>query len=58
MAASRAACVRRSSARLHDSTLKMMPIPEGVALPNVFSQIKDGKFTGNESQHSRARRRR
>ncbi len=36
------------SARLHASSLKMMPIPEGVALPNVFAQIKDGKFTANE----------
>lgn len=36
------------SARLHASTLKMMPIPEGVALPNVFNQIKDGKFTSTD----------
>lgn len=36
------------AARLHASTLKMMPVPEGVALPNFFSQIKDGKFVGNE----------
>ena len=36
------------TARLQVSTLKMMPIPEGVALPNVFAQIKDGKFEGNE----------
>jgi NAD(P)H-dependent FMN reductase len=36
------------SARLHISTLKMMPIPEGVVLPNVFTQLKDGKFTANE----------
>ncbi len=35
-------------ARLQASTLKMMPIPEGVALPNVFAQLKDGKFEGNE----------
>ena len=30
------------------STLKMMPIPEGVAIPNFFTQVKDGKFEGNE----------
>jgi NAD(P)H-dependent FMN reductase len=30
------------------ATLKMMPIPETVWLPNVFQQIKDGVFTGNE----------
>ena len=35
-------------ARSHVSTLKMMPIPEGVALPSVFAQIKDGKFEANE----------
>jgi NAD(P)H-dependent FMN reductase len=35
-------------ARLQASTLKMMPIPEGVALPNVFAQLKDGKFEGND----------
>lgn len=35
-------------ARLHVSTLKMMPVPEGVALPNVFAQLKDGKFEGND----------
>jgi NAD(P)H-dependent FMN reductase len=35
-------------ARLHASTLKMMPIPEGVALPGVFTQLKDGKFTAND----------
>jgi NAD(P)H-dependent FMN reductase len=35
-------------ARSHVSTLKMMPIPEGVALPNVYTQIKDGKFEANE----------
>jgi NAD(P)H-dependent FMN reductase len=35
-------------ARLQASTLKMMPIPEGVALPNVFAQLQDGKFVGNE----------
>lgn len=41
---------QRSSqtARLQASTLKMMPIPEGVVLPNVFTQLKDGKFTANE----------
>ena len=26
----------------------MMPIPEGVAIPNVFAQLKDGKFQANE----------
>jgi NAD(P)H-dependent FMN reductase len=36
------------AARLHASTLKMMPIPEGVALPGVFSQLKDGKFVAND----------
>ncbi|MEJ1969899.1 MAG: NAD(P)H-dependent oxidoreductase [Rhizomicrobium sp.] len=36
------------TARLHASTLKMMPIPEGVALPGFSAQIQDGKFTGNE----------
>jgi NAD(P)H-dependent FMN reductase len=36
------------SARLQTTTLKMMPIPEGVVLPNVFTQLKDGKFTANE----------
>jgi len=35
-------------ARTHVSTLKMMPIPEGVAIPSFFAQIKDGKFEGNE----------
>ncbi|HEY0107381.1 MAG TPA: NAD(P)H-dependent oxidoreductase [Rhizomicrobium sp.] len=35
-------------ARSHASTLKMMPVPEGVALPGVFAQIKDGKFEANE----------
>jgi NAD(P)H-dependent FMN reductase len=30
------------------ATLKMMPIPENVSLPNVFQQIKDGVFTANE----------
>ena len=34
--------------RLMASTLKMMPLPEGVALPNVFTQIKDGVFAANE----------
>ena len=29
-------------------SLKMMPIPETVWLPNVFQQIKDGVFTANE----------
>ena len=35
-------------ARLMTSTLKMMPVPEGIALPNVFSQIVEGKFTAND----------
>ncbi|MBV8976536.1 MAG: NAD(P)H-dependent oxidoreductase [Alphaproteobacteria bacterium] len=35
-------------ARLMTSTLKMMPVPEGVALPNVFQQLADGKFVANE----------
>jgi NAD(P)H-dependent FMN reductase len=35
-------------ARSHASTLKMMPIPEGVAIPSFFTQIKDGKFEGSE----------
>ena len=30
------------------ATLKMMPIPETVWLPNVFSQINDGTFTPTE----------
>jgi NAD(P)H-dependent FMN reductase len=30
------------------AALKMMPIPEGVWLPNVFQQIKDGVFTAND----------
>ncbi|MDE2465184.1 MAG: NAD(P)H-dependent oxidoreductase [Alphaproteobacteria bacterium] len=34
--------------RLMVSTLKMMPLPEGVALPNVFNQIKDGAFVAND----------
>jgi len=34
--------------KLQLTTLKMMPIPEGMALPNVFQQLKDGKFTANE----------
>jgi NAD(P)H-dependent FMN reductase len=29
-------------------TLKMMPIPETVWLPNVYGQLKDGAFTANE----------
>lgn len=35
------------SARLQASTLKMMPVPEGVALPSVFAQLQDGKFVAN-----------
>lgn len=34
--------------RLMVSTLKMMPVPEGVALPNVFAQLGDGKFHAND----------
>ena len=30
------------------ATLKMMPIPENVWLPNVFQQIRDGEFQSNE----------
>lgn len=29
------------------ATLKMMPVPENVWLPNVFQQIKDGQFSAN-----------
>ena len=29
-------------------SLKMMPIPETVWLPNVFQQLKDGAFSANE----------
>lgn len=36
------------TAKLTLSTLKMMPLPEGVWLPNVFQQFKDGKFVANE----------
>lgn len=35
-------------ARITASTLKMMPVPEMVVLPNVFNQLKDGVFTANE----------
>jgi NAD(P)H-dependent FMN reductase len=35
-------------ARSQASTLKMMPVPEGVALPNVFQQLEGGKFIANE----------
>jgi NAD(P)H-dependent FMN reductase len=35
------------AARLMLSTLKAMPVPEGVALPNVFQQIAADKFTAN-----------
>ena len=34
-------------ARITASTLKMMPVPEMVVLPNVFQQLKDGVFTSN-----------
>jgi NAD(P)H-dependent FMN reductase len=36
------------AARLHTTSVKMMPIPESVGIPNFFGQIKDGKFEGNE----------
>jgi len=36
------------AARLQLTTLKMMPIPEGVALPNFYQQFKDGKFVAND----------
>ena len=36
------------AARLHTTSVKMMPIPEAVGIPNFFGQIKDGKFIGNE----------
>ena len=35
-------------ARLMATTLKMMPVPEGVALPNVYQQLKNGAFQPNE----------
>jgi NAD(P)H-dependent FMN reductase len=34
--------------KLQLTALKMMPIPEGVALPNVYQQLHDGKFAANE----------
>lgn len=34
-------------ARLHTTSVKMMPIPESVGIPNFFAQMKDGKFEGN-----------
>jgi len=36
------------AARLHTTSVKMMPIPESVGIPNFFGQLKDGKFIGNE----------
>ena len=36
------------AARLHTTSVKMMPIPESVGIPNFFGQLKDGKFVGNE----------
>jgi len=36
------------AARLQVTTVKMMPIPEGIAIPNFYAQLKDGKFEGNE----------
>lgn len=40
----------RASARaaMTVGTLKMMAVPESVALPNVFAQIKEGAFLANE----------
>jgi NAD(P)H-dependent FMN reductase len=40
----------RSSARaaMTATTLRMMPIPETVGLPNVMAQLKDGAFAANE----------
>jgi NAD(P)H-dependent FMN reductase len=40
----------RSSARagMTACTLKMMPIPENVALPNVSGQLKEGTFVAND----------
>lgn len=34
--------------RITTSSLKMMPVPEMVVLPNVFQQLKDGVFIANE----------
>lgn len=34
--------------KLQVTTLKMMPMMEGVTIPRVASQIKDGVFTSNE----------
>ncbi len=34
--------------RLHLTTLKVMPIPEGVTLPNVYEQMDEGQFKPNE----------
>jgi NAD(P)H-dependent FMN reductase len=47
----------RASARagMTVSTLKMMPIPDSVALPNVFGQLKDGKFIANDLNIAGAR---
>ncbi|MEI9888298.1 MAG: NAD(P)H-dependent oxidoreductase [Rhizomicrobium sp.] len=36
------------AARLHTTSVKMMPIPESVGIPNFFSQMNGGKFEGNE----------
>lgn len=40
----------RSSARaaMTVSTVKMMPIPESVGIPNVFAQLADGKFKATD----------
>jgi NAD(P)H-dependent FMN reductase len=46
----------RGSARaaMTVSTLKMMAIPETVALPNVFSQIRDGAFEASDLNNTGA----
>lgn len=46
----------RSSARaaMTASTLKMMPIPESVGIPNVFGQLADGKFNANDLNNAGA----
>ncbi len=36
------------AARLHVTSVKMMPVPESVGIPNFFGQMKDGKFIGND----------
>jgi NAD(P)H-dependent FMN reductase len=36
------------AAKLIVTTLKMMPIPEGVAIPSVGQQVRDGRFVSND----------